>query len=703
MKPLYPLKTSVSLLIFTLFFLKASAQDMCGFDQRHQQLLKFDPEYKKAVTDAEKNIKDLLANKDFAKTHAEVYRIPVVVHVIHNGEPVGTGNNISDAQVQSAITSLTQFYRASLGSSVDAEVEFQLATLDPNCNPTTGINRIDGSAIPNYSTAGLTTGGGGNELTVKNLSRWNYNYYNIWVVSEIDGNDGGGGIQGFAYFPGASRNFDGTVILASSFGYDPGGALGYGLKSYTNLNMTLVHEMGHAFNLYHTFQGDDPDNDNITTCPSNVTCTTDGDRVCDTDPHIRSNSDCVNGTNACSGGNPNANFIHNYMDYSAEACKNNFTAGQVSRMRAAILANRPSLINSMGLNTVSPLSPYTPPIAADFTPATLDLTGIYAGVLNLTVNGRTVTTESAYYDNGYVNGVSNCTNLIQLVSGATYSFSSTILGFNNEQFGLWIDFNNDGDFDDASEEIVRQTNIPGTGTSQRVTINGTITVPSWVPLNTPVRLRVMDDVSTIYGAAPLLSSADSEAGQAEDYPVFFTSLLPMVWEQFTGQLNTTGITLNWNVSELKNSKGFEVQRAYDGTKFTTIGFVPNKGTAYSFKDLELPEENNYYRLKQIDLNDSYEYSKTVLIKSPVNTNAGIKVLKNPFTGYIDVAFKNSNAGKVEISLIDITGKTVFKKTDNIAGTSRKRIDLSGHAINPGVYILEIRTNNQKFVERLLKQ
>jgi hypothetical protein len=194
MKPLNPVKPILASFILLFNVFNAYSQDPCGFDIQHRWLLKNNSIYKKAVAETEQKVQALLRDKDFMKVQAPVYRIPVVVHVVHNGEPVGTGTNISDAQIQSAITSLTQYYRGTLGSSVDAELEFQLASLDPNCNPTNGIVRVNGSGVTNYATNGLGMAqNGGNELAIKNLSRWRNDYYNIWVVNEIENNDGGGG------------------------------------------------------------------------------------------------------------------------------------------------------------------------------------------------------------------------------------------------------------------------------------------------------------------------------------------------------------------------------------------------------------------------------------------------------------------------------------------------------------------------------
>lgn len=77
--------------------------------------------------------------------------IPVVVHVIHNGDAYGVNENITDEQVESQITVMTQDYRRMLGTpgyntnpvGADIQIEFVLAKVDPNGNPTNGINRVN--------------------------------------------------------------------------------------------------------------------------------------------------------------------------------------------------------------------------------------------------------------------------------------------------------------------------------------------------------------------------------------------------------------------------------------------------------------------------------------------------------------------------------------------------------------------------------
>ena len=272
-----------------------------------------------------------LSEKNGYAKSDEIFTIPVVVHIIHDGDAYGTGSNIDDEQVWSAIQGMNEDYRKypgtlGDGAGADVGVEFCLATIDPDGNPTSGINRVNGCSIADYCSEGITAGEGqgANELNVKNLSRWpNQDYYNIWVVIAIENNGGGSGIQGYAYFPTTSP-VDGTVLLYNAFGTEGN------LKSYTNRNRTLTHELGHAFALFHTFQGG--------SC-SESNCNIQGDRVCDTPPTTL-NSSCS--APACFG----TQQVENYMDYTSQTCKDMFSEGQAERMRNSIMNSRINLINS---------------------------------------------------------------------------------------------------------------------------------------------------------------------------------------------------------------------------------------------------------------------------------------------------------------------------------------------------------------------
>lgn len=323
----------------------------CGTQKRHEYLLKSDPTYKTKYIKYQAKMDSIMQHQSPSSLESRaLYTIPIVVHVIHQGENIGVGSNISDAQINEAIQGLNERFSNTIGDGLDIGIQFCLASFDPNGNPTTGINRVNGSSVSGYISNGIEFDNncGADEFTLKDLSRWPVlDYYNIWVVNKICG-----GWAGYAYYPWGG-DYDGAVLAYNSFNYSAS---------------TLAHELGHGFNLAHTFDGDEDG----TICPPNNDCTTDGDKVCDTPPHKK--GDCGS-TNPCSGGGNWDNSRLNYMSYCGTQ-RSRFTQGQKDRMHAALniwprgeLLNSPAGCQSQGCdypNSISVdfdwngnLSPYT--------------------------------------------------------------------------------------------------------------------------------------------------------------------------------------------------------------------------------------------------------------------------------------------------------------------------------------------------------
>jgi len=363
-------------LIFIFCFIAPAyiqAKERCGFDLLHKKLMQTDPSYRSKRLQSERHLQKIL-NRKTVKSTPDIYKIPVVVHVMHLGEAVGTGSNISAAQIDSAITVLNEDFRKMAGTNgdgngEDVRIEFGLAVRDPNNQPSSGIVRIDtssaGSGDSSYADYGVRNEGalGLDESDLKDLSRWdNDRFYNIWIVTEIDNNDGGDGTQGYAYFPGAPPTLDGALIIHPAFG-----TVGTAAGAH---NRTATHEMGHAFNLYHTFQGDEAD----TRCPLDLVCGESSDCCDDTPPHRRSHGNCPeNLENPCAAPDLLGLVVHNYMDYSSDLCQSEFTLDQKDRMRAIFTQGglRESLKDSNGLTPVgAPMSDFsatTPTCAGDVT------------------------------------------------------------------------------------------------------------------------------------------------------------------------------------------------------------------------------------------------------------------------------------------------------------------------------------------------
>ena len=337
MKTMTKWKSSLFLLFVLLSAFASNAQDIthtCGSAEKHDSLVMHDPRFARSLFLLEEAYHQQMELSPADRTN-DIYTIPVVVHVIHEGEAYGMGSNISDEQIYSAISALNDDFRKvsgtnGYGAGVDVQIQFCLASRNPSGQPSTGINRVNGSSVALYADQGIESSGaaGADEATVKALSTWpRAQYVNIWIVNEIENNDAGSGVQGYAYFPFANP-IDGIVVLYNAFG-----TVGT-LKSYTNLNRTLTHEMGHYFGLYHTFQ-------ETNSCGAEVNCSTAGDRVCDT-PVTILNASCS--SPACSG----TQQVSNYLDYTGQTCQNMFTDGQRTRMRTTLETQRTSLLTSLG-------------------------------------------------------------------------------------------------------------------------------------------------------------------------------------------------------------------------------------------------------------------------------------------------------------------------------------------------------------------
>lgn len=250
-------------------------------------------------------------------------RLTVVVHVVYNTEQ----QKISRQQVSSQIEVLNRDFRARndvsavpqvwSGLVADANVEFALATTDPDGKPTDGIT---------YTKTGVVAFG--SDDAVKSTARggvdpWSPDHYvNIWVCKL------GAGLLGYAQFPGGPPETDGVVILYTAFG-----TTGTATAPF-NLGRTTTHEVGHYFNLRHIWGdvigcgGTDFVNDTPQASAPNY-----GVPVF---PHIT----CNNG--------PSGDLFVDYMDYVDDKAMALFTPGQVARMTAALVGPRSSLVAAPG-------------------------------------------------------------------------------------------------------------------------------------------------------------------------------------------------------------------------------------------------------------------------------------------------------------------------------------------------------------------
>jgi hypothetical protein len=232
--------------------------------------------------------------------------IPVYVHVVRGIDATGAVvGDVTDSQIARQIAELNRGFSGYYDVVGDAHA-------DPG-KTTTGFSfTLAGVDRTTNDAWWRAEPGTAEEFAMKGaLKRGDPTALDLYVTS-------GAGYLGWAYFPKINvwhkkyAVLDGVVV---HYGSLPGGFI----PRY-NLGFTAVHEAGHWLGLYHTFD------------PEPFGCRGDGDRIDDTPPMVEPTGGCPLGKDTCP--EPGLDPIHNFMDYSDDACYTEFSTGQAARMQA---------------------------------------------------------------------------------------------------------------------------------------------------------------------------------------------------------------------------------------------------------------------------------------------------------------------------------------------------------------------------------
>lgn len=367
----------------------------CASQTVYESMMQTDPQFVQNQAQLEQMTNAFIKAGGSAKmpqalSGTPTYTIPVVFHVVY----ANSTQNISDAQIQSQLDVLNEdfqllnadkskvpsFYS---GSLADVKVQFCMAKRDPQGNATNGIVRKSTtvSSFSSNNAVKFSSQGGSNAWPRDS-------YLNIWVCNL------GGGLLGYAQFPGGTASTDGVVVL-----YSATGRVGT-LSSSFDLGRTATHEVGHWLNLRHIW-GD-------ANCGS--------DLVTDTPVQPSPNYGCPSSslTTSCSANSGQLMMWMNYMDYTDDRCMYMFTTGQKDRMYAVLQpgGTRAALASSQGCVAPGPLACAVP---SGLSASSLTQTGA-------TLNWASVTGAASYQLQWKANSAANFT-VVAGLTGNTYNLS----------------------------------------------------------------------------------------------------------------------------------------------------------------------------------------------------------------------------------------------------------------------------------------
>jgi GEVED domain/Secretion system C-terminal sorting domain/Pregnancy-associated plasma protein-A len=595
-----------------------------------------------------------------------------------------------------------------------------------------------------------------------------------------------------------------TGFEASGYAYYPGDAAIYNFilmdKDYqaNEVNGTFAHELGHFFNLAHTFDGTSNGNmhanaENVPRSGVNANCSTKGDLICDTqaDPNGALTGCVYTGGGSDKFGNPYTPPVDNIMSYYPNSCGVfYFTPNQYTRIGQALTTrqafttytmtappmavNNPSALtatqsaltvvlnwtdnasNEMGYlierSTTSSSSGFESVTfggtAADVTTftdnnvvvnttyyyrikAANDGCNDYSNVIAITIvptyctssytnvcytsgnqmsiqrfrlrtTGNVLLLENA--NSGCSSALSDYTNLsANVTAGASYNIEilSTVISSScfNQKNAIWIDANNDKDFNDAGESL-------GIYTASSCVSSGTITIPVGT-VNGARRLRIRG-----VGSSLTLTSADACTdfffGETEDYTLNVTGgVLSAELLSFKAVANgQKSAQITWQTASEHDVDKFQLQVSKDGKNYQTITETASKGAGAKGADYVYDHTTpfngvNYYRLVEKGLDGDTHILSHASVE--FKDKSYFKIVPNPTNGDFTISFNADRSEAANVQVYDVLGRTVATpQYQSEIGENTVFIHLPDALAN-GIYFVRMNQNGSVKTATIKKQ
>lgn len=255
------------------------------------------------------------------------------------------------------------------------------------------------------------------------------------------------------------------------------------------------------------------------------------------------------------------------------------------------------------------------------------------------------------------------------------------------------------------------------GTALRIYINGVLNATGTTGTQTPIySFPGKFGTMSFNGQTP--AEYNGYNGKLDEFRIYnrvltateiyqmASQILPLKLGDLTASKKSSGIQLNWETLSEQNVSHFEIERSTDGTVFGKIGNCAAKGnsnekTMYSFLDASAVGATVFYRLKMVDLDGAFTYSRVITIKND-NSLLTLSLFPNPVKGVLQVQLPSTKKQTTQLHIIDAIGRNVYSRSV-VLSEGPNAISIPVHSLAPGIYQLVSIAGEDKETRSFIKQ
>jgi hypothetical protein len=212
--------------------------------------------------------------------------------------------------------------------------------------------------------------------------------------------------------------------------------------------------------------------------------------------------------------------------------------------------------------------------------------------------------------------------------------------------------------------------------------------------------------SNVVGLSHSTASGAGNTSEFSQRKQVTLAVLPVQLVNFNAALRNNEVLVTWSTANEQNASHFDVERSSNGTDFNRIGTVKARGNSnslvnYSHSDANPLSGVSYYRLRQVDLDNRFSYSKTVVVRNDADGRA-FSVWPNPVLDNMNITLTSDRNQNLNLRVVDPNGRVVRNQVVH-ASKGMNQITVNMNTLTKGMYLVQVVGENLNLSERVIKQ